>query len=71
MTEVTIRDWFYRLIEPLARPLAGVDPNVITVFAAATGCSAGVAYALTDRSPALFLVGAALVLVSGFAELAW
>lgn len=68
MTEVTIRERFYRLIAPLATPLAGVDPNAITVFAAVTGCTAGVAYALTDRSPALFLVGAALVLVSGFAD---
>jgi len=63
-----IRDWFYRLISPLATPFAGVDPNVITGFAALTGCGAGVAYALTGRSPAWFVVGAALVLLSGLAD---
>lgn len=56
------------MISPLATPLAGVDPNVITGFAALTGCGAGVAYALTGRGPAWFVVGAALVLVSGLAD---
>jgi phosphatidylglycerophosphate synthase len=46
----------------------GVHPNTISVFAAVVGCAAGVAYAATERSGALFALGGVLVLISGLAD---
>jgi phosphatidylglycerophosphate synthase len=63
-----IRDWFYALITPLARPLMRFHPTAITVAAVVVGCLAGAAYALAARGSWLYLAGGVLALVSGLAD---
>jgi phosphatidylglycerophosphate synthase len=65
---VTLRDRFYALIEPLARPLMGVPPNLITLIAMLAGCLAGVAFWLSARSPLYYLAGSLLLLLSGLGD---
>ncbi len=60
-----IRDFFGRLFSPLARILANVAPNAITAVSLATGCLAGAAFAAARYGAGWYLVGGALVAVSG------
>jgi archaetidylinositol phosphate synthase len=60
-----IRDFFGRLFTPLARALANVAPNAITAVSFATGCLAGAAFAAARYGVGWYLVGGALVAISG------
>jgi phosphatidylglycerophosphate synthase len=68
MARRTIRDRFYPVLEPLARPLARVRPNTISAIALVTGLAAGGCYGAARLSPWLYLAGAVLVAVSGLAD---
>ena len=48
--------------------MSRVHPNTLTGVSVVTGCLAGVAYALAGRGAGLYLVGGALVAVSGTAD---
>jgi len=50
------------------RPLLGVHPNVISLFALVAGCLAGVSFWLAHRSELFFLTAAVLMAVSGLAD---
>ena len=63
-----IRDFFYPLLTPLARPLAGLHPNTISFFALAAGLAAGGCYWATRWSPWFFLAGGAMVIISGLGD---
>jgi phosphatidylglycerophosphate synthase len=47
-----------RILGPLAARLPHVNPNALTVAGLGVSCVAGVAFALSDRSPIFFLVAA-------------
>ncbi len=63
-----MRQFFITVLTPLARFFSGVNPNALTFCSLITGILAGLAYWLTTISPACYLVGAALVTVSGLAD---
>ncbi len=60
--------WYTALLEPVARRLARVNPNLISAASLVTGCLAGVAYWMTARDPSYFLLGASLVALSGVSD---
>jgi phosphatidylglycerophosphate synthase len=60
-----IRDRFNAALTPIARQMAGVDPDVITAFTAAPGFLAGLAFAASRWSSWLFLAGGIVVGLSG------
>jgi archaetidylinositol phosphate synthase len=64
----TIRDFFYPLLTPFARRLAGLSPNTISVIALVAGLAAGGCYWATRWSPWFYLAGAALVIISGLGD---
>jgi len=64
----TIRDLFIALLTPMARAMARVHPNTITVVSLLTGCMAGACYWLSSRNAALCFLGGALVALSGIAD---
>lgn len=63
-----IRDFFYPLLAPFARYLAGMSPNTISVLALAAGLAAGACYWATHWSSWFYLAGAALVIISGVGD---
>ncbi len=63
--EVGIQELYTRLLTPVARAMARVAPNTITVVALVSGLSAGLCYWATNRHPGFFLAGGALVALSG------
>jgi len=63
--EVGIQELYTRLLTPVARAMARVEPNTITVVALVAGLSAGLCYWATSHHPGFFLLGGALVALSG------
>ncbi len=59
------RDLLHRTLGPLAERLSGVNPNVITLGGFCVSLISGVAFYLTDRHPAFFLVTAGLAITYG------
>lgn len=53
------------MFTPLARILANVAPNAITAVSLVTGCLAGAAFAAARLGTGWYLVGGALVAISG------
>jgi len=64
-----VRNTFAPLYTPLARRLAGVNPNTITLFSLVTGCLAGLSFWLVHQGSGFYFLGAVLVAVSGIADL--
>lgn len=48
--------------------MSGIAPNTITLVSLLAGCLAGVAYALASRGPGFYLLGGALVAISGLSD---
>jgi len=63
-----MHEFFINLFTPLARHLPSVHPNTLTLIAVVTGCMAGVSYALAEHGAAFYLLGGALVGISGAAD---
>lgn len=63
-----MREFFINLFTPLARYLRGVHPNTLTLIGVVTGGLAGVSYALAGYGAVFYLLGGALVGVSGAAD---
>ncbi len=63
-----MRNFFINLFTPLARHLRSVHPNTLTFIGVVTGCLAGVSYALAEHGAAFYLLGGALVGLSGAAD---
>ncbi len=63
-----IRDFFYPLLTPFARPLRKLHPNTISVFALVIGILAGVAYWAAKFSPYYYFAAAGLISISGLGD---
>lgn len=63
-----MREFFIHVFTPLARHLRRVDPNTLTLIGVVTGGLAGVSYALAGHGSGFYLLGGALVGLSGAAD---
>jgi archaetidylinositol phosphate synthase len=65
---MTIRDTFYPILTPLARPLLGLHPNTISVLALLAGFACGASFWAASVSRWFYLLAAVLIAVSGLLD---
>jgi phosphatidylglycerophosphate synthase len=57
-----------KLLDPLVRRLADVQPNTITLVSLLAGCLAGLSFYLSNHHPAFFFLAGCLTALSGLAD---
>jgi phosphatidylglycerophosphate synthase len=65
---LNVRHFVSVLFTPIGRRMSGVHPNALTAASLVAGIGAGVAFAMTGRGRACYVIAGALVAVSGAAD---
>jgi phosphatidylglycerophosphate synthase len=63
-----MRQFFITLFTPVARRMAGVNPNFLTMLSLIIGILAGASFVYTRQNPRFFLLAGVFIMISGAAD---